>query len=366
MSDNLRRYRAIKQALRQLYPGQLTARQAQRLETLSGMISGIVGSRKVQLPAMASKTPGGKKKTKRESRAKRFSRWLKNEAIDGDTYFMPFAKALLEGLAQSTLVLAIDGSVVGRGCVCLMMSVIYKGRALPLGWIVVAGKKGHFPENQHIEVLKQAKSLVSAGTDVIILGDGEFDGVEWQAEIAEYSWSYVCRTAKSTLVCEEEVWFKLTEWGVSPGECLNISNVQFTQQAYGPVMVIAWWDAIHEEPIYLVTNMDLAEEACRWYQKRAHIETFFSDQKSRGFHLQKSHISDPVRLARLLIAACLAYIWMIYLGVIARRDQWVSSIHRTDRCDLSLFQLGLELLEHFLNEEMTIPVAFQMPIWRGS
>jgi hypothetical protein len=38
------------------------------------------------------------------------------------------------------------------------------------------------------------------------------------------------------------------------------------------------------------------------------IETFFSDQKSRGFNLHKSHVSDPARLARLLIAACLACI----------------------------------------------------------
>lgn len=366
MSDNLRRYRAIKQALRQLYPGQLTARQSQHIETLSRMISGIVGSRKVQLPAMASKTPGGKRKAKRESRAKRFSRWLKNKAIDADTYFMPFAKALLEGLAQNTVVLAIDGSDVGRGCVCLMISVIYQGRALPLAWLVVKGKKGHFPENQHLEVLKRVKLLVPDGTDVIVLGDGEFDGIQWQAQIAEHSWNYVCRTAKNTLVYEEEKRFKLVEWGVAPGQCLSIPNVQFTQQAYGPVMVIAWWGAVHEEPIYLVTNMELAEEACYWYQKRAHIETFFSDQKSRGFHLQKSHISDPVRLARLLIAACLAYIWMIYLGVIAKRDQWVNVIHRTDRCDLSLFQLGLELLEHLLNEEIPIPVAFKIPLWEGT
>jgi hypothetical protein len=42
------------------------------------------------------------------------------------------------------------------------------------------------------------------------------------------------------------------------------------------------------------------------YRKRAHIETFFSDQKSRGFHIHKSHLRDPARLSRLLIAACLA------------------------------------------------------------
>jgi hypothetical protein len=127
------------------------------------------------------------------------------------------------------------------------------------------------------------------------------------------------------------------------------------------VLAIAWWEAEYKEPIDLVTNMELIEEACYWYAKRYRIETFFSDRKSRGFNLHKSHISDPARLARLMIAACLAYIWIIYLGVIAKRDDWVKIIHRTDRCDLSLFQLGLNLLDHFLNQHIRIPVVFQMP-----
>ena len=63
-----------------------------------------------------------------------------------------------------------------------------------------------------------------------------------------------------------------------------------------------------QEPLYLVSNMDAAEEACRDYQKRFRIETVFADQKSRGFHIHKSHIADPQRLSRLLIAVCLAYI----------------------------------------------------------
>jgi hypothetical protein len=74
--------------------------------------------------------------------------------------------------------------------------------------------------------------------------------------------------------------------------------------------------------------------------------------------MHKSHLSDPQRLLRLLIAACLAYLWIVYLGTLAHVEGWVTVIHRTDRCDLSLFQLGLRLVEHFLNEGMPIPVAF--------
>src|SRR2546422_4058963 len=62
--------------------------------------------------------------------------------------------------------------------------------------------------------------------------------------------------------------------------------------------------------------MSSAEDAIDYYKKRFRIETFFSDQKSRGFNIHKSHLTDPQRLSRLLIASCLAYIWLVYLGAL--------------------------------------------------
>ena len=106
--------------------------------------------------------------------------------------------------------------------------------------------------------------------------------------------------------------------------------------------------------------MELAEQACYCYKKRFKIETFFSDQKSRGFNIHKSHLDNPDRIFRLLIASCLAYIWIIYLGTLAMRDKYYLQIHRTDRCDLSLFTLGIRLLEHFINSKLKIPIKFSV------
>lgn len=360
MGDNHHVYRRISKSLRQIYPKRMTGRQARHMNTLAGMISGIVRSGKSQLKAMAKKAPD---QSKTESRIKRFSRYLQNDDIDAQTYFTPFLEALLAGLATcGPLVLAMDGSEVGRNCLALMVSVIYQKRALPLAWVVVRGSKGHFPEETHCQLIQTAKPLLPEGSDVIFLGDGEFDGNQLQAEIARNGWQYVCRTAKNRLIDDAGDEFALDEIHLQPGDCLSLPDVMVTQDKYGPVLVVAWWRKDTKEPIYLVSNMELAEEACYWYGKRFRIETFFSDQKSRGFHLHKSHVSEPKRMARLLIAACLAYIWVIYLGALAKRDEWVAIIHRTDRCDLSLFQLGLDLLNHFLNESLPIPVAFQMPI----
>ena len=146
------------------------------------------------------------------------------------------------------------------------------------------------------------------------------------------------------------------------GRLIELKEVHDTREAYGPIMVLCCSAKGYQEPLYLVSNMATAEEACRLYEKRFRIETFFSDQKSRGFHIHKSHMSDVQRLSRLLIAACLAYIWIVYLGSVCEKNAWRPIIHRRKRCDLSLFRLGLRLLEHLLNEEMLMPVQFHVTI----
>ncbi len=59
-------------------------------------------------------------------------------------YIVPYAQVWLPQLAWQTLVLVIDGSVVGRGCAALMIHAVDTGRALPLAWLVRQGKQGRF------------------------------------------------------------------------------------------------------------------------------------------------------------------------------------------------------------------------------
>src|SRR6516165_1257706 len=111
MSDNLRRYRAIRDALTHAYPTPPTGHFARHVQTLAALISGIVGSKSTQLPAIATKVPDGTKP-------------------------------------------------VGRGCAALMIHVIYKGRALPLAWRVRQGPKGHFPEALHIAMVELIREVI--------------------------------------------------------------------------------------------------------------------------------------------------------------------------------------------------------------
>lgn len=362
MTNNRRIYRHTLKRLKQLYPQKrLNGHQLRHLNTLVAMICGIIQGKNCQLPNIALKIPG---QTAIESKVKKMARLMQHDSIDSELFFLPFIQPLLTSLATSGLItLAIDGSQTGRKCMTLMVSVIYHKRAIPITWLTVKGNKGHLPESVHLKLLSQVIDIMPEGAQVVFLGDGEFDGIELQKAISQAGWEYVLRTAKNTIITDDDDEFSLKEIGLAPGEMVELPEVNFTRGGYGPVTAIAWWDQKYEAPIYLVTNMECSAEACALYRRRFRIETFFSDQKSRGFNLQKSHLSSPQRIERFLIAACLAYIWMIYLGQSVKNNPHIMRlIHRVDRCDLSLFQLGLRYVDHLLNQEDDVPICFVLQV----
>jgi hypothetical protein len=169
-------------------------------------------------------------------------------------------------------------------------------------------------------------------------------------------------TLSNILITAYGVRFHVHDLGPPRGELLAVTPAWMTALAYGPVAILAIWEMQYQEPMYLVTTMVVLDQAVQLYQKRPQIETFFSDQKSRRFHIHKRHLSDPKRLGQLLIASYLAYLWIVYLGVCAMRDDCMRVLHRQDRRDLSLFRLGLRLLARCLKDHIPIPEGFLVPL----
>jgi len=317
--DTRRIYNAIHSRIEKLWTFDPSKRQSNNLNILTGFICGIVQSKQVKLADVVSDIPYAGKE---ESKMMQLRRWLKNETVDVDLFYRPFIENLLNSLSNQTLVLAIDGSTVARGCISLVVSIIYKGRALPLLWVTRKGKKGHFPQQMHIDLISAVRELIPEKTDVIVLGDGEFDGAKWLAELETYGWKYSCRTAKNSKFYEEGEAFHIQDICPDKGEMTEVGDVEFTDQRVLTVRAVAYWGSQYEDPIYLVSNFSTGSEAVYWYGKRFRIETLFSDFKGRGFNLDKSGLRDPERINRLLIAVSLAYIWIIFLGEYALEKGW--------------------------------------------
>lgn len=351
MTDRDKVYTKVKKMIKQMmkmdHQGQVV--------TLAMMISGIVMSRNAQLSAMSSEIPTD---TKEKSVEMRMRRWVK-EDIDVEAVYMPFARQILEALSQLPIVLVMDGSQAGRGCMVLMVGVLYQKRALPIAWLVYKGKKGHASAERHIQALEKMIPLLQKESEVVLLGDAEYDTTEMIAWVEENTtWQYVVRTSPQIYVGTDGNHQPIRDYPLGKGKVFCLKNVGFTQTSAVTLNIISWWGTRYEEPIFLVTNIDNPYAACRYYRRRFRIETFFSDQKSRGFHIHKSHLADPARLSRLLIAACLAYIWMITQGLQVIAENNTSLIDRTERIDKSLFRLGVDWIKYVLKHRLDFQPVF--------
>ena len=323
--DSKTTYRKVNEFMQCLYPGVLKGNHRRNMNTLVAMVTGIIMGKKTQLPEIAANVPEA---IKLPSTEKRFKRLIINESVTELSYFLPFIQSLLVNIGLQEMVLAIDGSLVGRGCICLMVNLIYKRRALPLAFTIVKGKKGHLPEDMHVELVHKLRPLIPESTErVIFLGDGEFDGIGLQQTLTEFGWKYVCRTSSNiTLIIDDEPFAAEILAAMLPkGHYKGVRNCQFTLKKYGPVTVVAWWGKDQKEPLFLVTNFVSESKACEYYSKRFTIETFFSDQKSRGFYIDRSHLSCPQRLTRLMYASCLAYLWIIFFWYLGTRDRFLQT-----------------------------------------
>jgi Transposase DDE domain len=134
-----------------------------------------------------------------------------------------------------------------------------------------------------------------------------------------------------------------------------------TTERYGPVMLLGIWDTNQNQPIYLVTSLSDPAVAADCDRLRFRIERLFANHKSRGFHLHKRHLRHPERLARLLLATSVAYVWVHEVALFAQTQGWVGQFHRTDRCDLSLFQIGLRAMHYAQREGKRMPMRLRLP-----
>jgi hypothetical protein len=137
-------------------------------------------------------------------------------------------------------------------------------------------------------------------------------------------------------------------------------EILITSQEYGPVNLLVWHDKRYKEALYLLTNLDFPIEISRYYKKRFIIETFFSDQKTKGFQLHRSKLKDPDRIIHLLIAACLAYIFLLLVGVKAINHQVMDQIHRKSRCDWSLFTIGKRAIRHLVDQRIWYKLNYKL------
>ena len=341
------------------------------LTTLALMVTGLFFGRHVQLWMIALWCPWD---VQLLSTVRRFERFVADERVDIHTIFEPFVWAMQASLGNETAYLIIDCTQAGPKCRTLVIGLAYHGTILPLRWHTVKGKKGHLKGKIQQEMLAEVWPYFRHHKRVVVLGDAEFSNepvINWLRQVG---WDFVFRFQRRyqlQLTPESEWQTAQTIYqaaGVQPGEVHHWKPAGYTEaHAIPHLTMTVHWEQDEDEPLCLVSTLSIHETPHCIYEMRFWIETLFGQQKSRGFALNRTRMTAPKHIDRLLLAVAIASCLTLGLGTHLVIIEQTKRVDRSDRRDLSLFQLGWRYLFRLLalnrlsEFKMRFSWQFQLP-----
>ena len=294
-------------------------------KTLARMMVGLIESGLISLTSWAPFVHG--RAVFAQSSVRRFARWLANERIDVHKLYGPLIQQALTSWGAHTLYLALDTSLLWEQYCVIRISLIYRGRAIPLVWRVIAHASSSVAYETYRALLDKAAALLPGHVRVVFLADRGFADVALMRHATQLGWHWRIRI-KSCFVVHRRGHRrrKLSGYDLPPGQAHFWQHVRITAERYGPVhLALAHvaengerWLVVSDEP----TNLLTLDE----YGLRFDIEENFLDDKSNGFQLEASLIRSADVLTRLGFVLAITTLYLVAQGTeVVKQNQrrWV-------------------------------------------
>jgi hypothetical protein len=309
---------------------------------------GVIQAESCQQGAIARQVSCGEQV---ESTARRFRRWLDNQAIDLNAFFREWSRGVVSAVGGKQVTLVVDETKLEERVGVMLVGLAWEGRCIPLAWRTYAAnsRTGYPAEGQvgMIEaLLKQIQAGIGAHRQVLVLADrGIGCSPDLCRAVAALGWRYLFRVTCQTKVVTAEGDYTIARQ-VQPGEIWACAGTVFKQRGQIPAQARALWGVGYTEPWALVTN-DAALTGHE-YARRNWQEQSFRDLKSGGWHWGDCRIRLPQHVANLLIVLVVAYGWVVALGSQAvARGCAQALVRRPDGSLRRLWSLFKEGLRYF-------------------
>ena len=162
------------------------------LKTLAWMMSGLILSREIGLGSWAIYVHSRAQYV--ASTIRRFRRFLDNDRIDVARLYTPLLHQALQGWHHSTVYVALDTSMLWNRYCLVRLSLIYRGRAIPLVWKVLEhGSATVAYEDYHTLLDQAAQLLFSYHCNVIFLADRGFADTTLMRHLQQVGWHFRIR-----------------------------------------------------------------------------------------------------------------------------------------------------------------------------
>ena len=314
-----------------------------RVALIVSLIIAIIEQRSVGLKKLAISIES---EYSTEARYRRITRFFQHFVFDR----VLFAKLLSIFLPKKRWILAMDRTNWKFGKVhinFLVLSVAYKGIAIPLLWYVLKDKKrGNSSYRDRIRIMKKFIDIFGKNKIAILLADREFIGKEWFAWLQKREVAFAIRIRNNTIVKTSKGEKKVNNLfrDIQNGEyCL--STGRYTLYGQDNMRLQALRNE-RGELIVIATNQERGN-VLKVYKRRWEIENMFSALKKRGLNLEDTHLQDYKKLTLLFGLMALSFVWCYYIGVEKAKEKPIKILKHGYK-EKSYFLYGLDHIQDVL------------------
>ena len=343
--DSLKLYRTIMELV---LSSQVRFHDLRCLVTFVWAIVGLLKEKGVHLSKWCDQRPG---KAQAASKQRQFARWLANAKIREVAIYNKLAQKALASWKGETIYLALDSSSLWNRFVIVRVALVYRGRALPLSWLVMEHASTSVAFEAYKPILKEAAAILPKGCRVILLADRGFDDNDLFCLARDLGWRFRIRLKRSLRVYRvSKPAMKVGRLMPAKGHALFLHKVWLTDRYFGPVyLALAHvqtrngyeeWMIVSDEP----TDLRTFDE----YGLRFDLEENFLDDKSAGFQIESSEIRNAAMLSRLGLILATTTLYLVSTGTAVVHLGLRQLVDPHWNRGLSYFQIGWRWLEHAL------------------
>jgi len=350
-------------------------------ERVALLVTGIISSESAS-PARIARVlhQMGVSEAQVESIERRIRRIENDPEVSAGMCFHRMARHYLALGQMREVRLAIDPTTQDERVVMLTVSVIYRGRSLPLAWAVWAGNRpltgARFWERV-AALLGLVATLLPAHVPVTIVADRAFGTPKFTDLVQAKGWHYVVRVQGHTHYRDRlGQRAKIRSLVRQAGQRRKLRGQVFKKRHWREASVLVYWSRRQAAPLCLVTDLPPDWAVLALYRQRYTIEALFREFKSAGWHWEQSQVTDLAHLERLLVGMALAFWLAVMVGtqVVA---EYLDAHPVPSRRSLpaiakySLFQLGLQRLLQWAAHHCRLPLQWHLfqwnaPTWQSS
>lgn len=285
------------------------------LKTAVNMVIGIMLASTISVTSWRPYVQGRARQA--QSVQRRFGRWLSNRRLDARALYTPLIQEALRAWGCQPLYLALDTTMLWDRYCMIRLSVVYRGRAIPLDWQVLEHGSAQVALAEYQGLLERAAAwLATRRHRVVLLADRGFADTELMRLCQRLKWGYRIRI-KSTFLVERRGRQPVAVEQLLPkrlGQAVFFHAVHLTAERLGPVHLALARPDNDDDPWLMVSSELTGLQTFAEYGLRFDIEEEFLDDKSNGFQLEASKLRCAHKIERLFFGIAVATLYLVVQG----------------------------------------------------